>query len=59
MVSILMKGIWDREFMASHSVSGRKCPTDKSGLPPKPALPNDPVQAIKRKYTQLILLIIT
>ena len=55
MVSILMKGIWDREFMASRSVSGRKCPTDKSGLPPKPALPNDPVKAIKRKYTQLII----
>ncbi len=34
MVSILMKGIWDREFMASHSVSGRKCPTDTDLLIP-------------------------
>lgn len=49
MVAALMKGLWDRDFMASHSVSGRKSPTDKSGDAPKPALPSDAVHAIKGK----------
>ncbi len=47
MISTIMKGLWDREFMATHSVSGRKSPTDKSTDPPKPAIPADALQAIQ------------
>jgi len=47
MISTIMKGLWDREFMASHSLSGRKSPMDKSTDPPKPALPADALQAIQ------------
>ncbi|KAK4004195.1 hypothetical protein OUZ56_005937 [Daphnia magna] len=45
-VSYICKGLWDREFMAIHSVSGRKSPTDKSSDKAKPKLPGDAVQAI-------------
>lgn len=47
MTNVLMEDLWDRTFMAQHSLSGKKAKNDKSDGPPKPALPAYPVQAIK------------
>jgi len=46
MVSTIMVSIWSREYMATHSISGHKSPTDKTGAPPKTKLDDDPFQAI-------------
>ena len=59
MVSCLCNGLWNRDFMATHSLSGKKSPTDKSKEPPKPALPADPVQAITSNLYLICLLFIS
>ncbi|KZS07752.1 Uncharacterized protein APZ42_028462 [Daphnia magna] len=52
MTNVLMEDLWDRTFMAQHSLSGKKAKNDKSDGPPKPALPAYPVQAIKNYVTE-------
>ncbi|KAK4037531.1 hypothetical protein OUZ56_029563 [Daphnia magna] len=46
MINVIMEDLWDRTFMSSHSLTGKKAPTDKSSNPPKPALPKKVVEAI-------------
>ncbi|KAK4007123.1 hypothetical protein OUZ56_012284 [Daphnia magna] len=51
MVATIMEALWDKAFMASHSLSGRKQPSDmndpiKKKLPAKPAIPADARNAI-------------
>ena len=46
MVNTIMVSIWTREYMATHSISGHKGPTDLTSAPPKPKLEDDPFQAI-------------
>lgn len=58
MVATIMEALWDKAFMASHSLSGRKAPSDmndpiKKNLPAKPAIPADARNAIIR-MTNLI-----
>ena len=53
-----MEALWDKAFMALHSLSGRKAPSDmndpiKKNLPAKPAIPADARNAIIR-MTNLI-----
>jgi len=45
-----MKGLWDRKFMASRSLSGRASPTDKLKEKVKEALPKEEVAAITGYY---------
>lgn len=46
MINVIMEDLWDRTFMSSHSLTGKKAPTDKSSNPPKPAFPKEDVEAI-------------
>ena len=49
MINKLMDAFWDQAFMAAHSYSGKKSPTDRSDKPAKQKLPNAEVQAIMSK----------
>ena len=46
MINVIMEEMWVRSFMSSHSLTGKKAPTDKSNNPAKPALPKEDVEAI-------------
>lgn len=47
MVGTIMDSLWDRDFMASHSLTGKRSPTEKDTTKPtKPALPEDDAQAL-------------
>jgi len=45
-VGHIMKGIWDRKYMASQSLSGRASPTDKLKVKVKKGLPKEELAAI-------------
>ena len=43
-----MVSIWNREYMATHSIGGQKSPTDPDKTtPPKPKIDEDAFQAIR------------
>jgi len=46
MIKAIMASIWDREYMATHSIGGKKSPTDKSDAPAKPKIDADAFQAM-------------
>ena len=54
MVSVIMEAFWNRSFMATHSLSGQKCRSDKSDNTAKPALPSEETGAIQSKPWQIL-----
>ena len=46
MIKAIMVSIWDREYMATHSIGGKKSPTDRSDAPAKPKIDADAFQAM-------------
>ena len=51
MVRAIMVSIWNREYMATHSIGGQKSPTDPDKTtPPKPKIDEDAFQAIRSMW---------
>lgn len=57
MINKIMESVYTREFMATHSYTGKKAPANRRDTEhrPKPALPIDDVKAIRCKHVYFVL----